>query len=792
MAEGQTKVRTNLDIRSETPEKSSAVVVKDPLTGRFYRFTAVQAAVLRSMDGRTPPAGIAAAVSAEYDAPVTEAQVNDFSVKLRNLLLLDEEYCWRRLEALRKPRHRFLKNILSIKIKAFNPDCLLARMEHRLAFCFTPAFQVLAFLTAASAAVIAVVNWEVLFVSLGTLFTLNSVPLVVAVIFAVMTMHEFAHGLTLKHFGGKTEEMGFLLLYFIPAFYCNISDAWMLKKRERVLVTLAGGYAQLLIWAVCTIAWRMLAPETFGARVCLVAIGFTGVQTLFNFNPLIRLDGYYLLSDLLEIPNLRAKSFGYLRRKLAGWLLGGPGIAASPGERRVYVLFGTASFLFSAALLWVMFERVGGWMLTEYKTWGVILISGLILMAAPLPGRPQPAPAPADPQAKWKTRRRKGIRLLIVAAVLVAIGLIPWELKVSGDFTINAEKRAAVSGRVDGTLRSILVDEGSRIARGDVLAELVNLDLSNDYEDTRGELESKKASLELLRAGARPEEIDRARKQVDTRKAELSTLLKVEQERKVLLETVAKKRAELEQAHANWARSQRLLADGLIARNEAERDRTAFEVQQKELSESEGQLKVLDERTDRAWQVKRKEVSQAESELQILLAGSRKEAIRAMEAEVGKLETKVWILSQQLEYLKIRTPIDGVVATPYLRNKVGQYLAKGTPLCDIVSLGVVKIDMPVPEKEIADVRPGYHITMKVRGYPQRSFDAQVKSISPIAVDAGPERMVLVQGELENRDGVLKAGMTGVGKILCGQRRVWEIATRRLVRWLRTEFWEYLP
>jgi putative peptide zinc metalloprotease protein len=791
MADGLIRVRTNIEIRSETQDKSSAVVAKDPASGRFYRFTAVQAAVLRRFDGQTDVATIAAGASDEFETTVTEAQVRDFAARLRTLSLLDEEVCWRQLEAMRRPKGRFLRNFLSIKIHAFNPDQLLTRLEKRFRFLFAPGFAAIAWTAIAGATAIAISNWEVLFVSFGRLLALHSIPLVLAVVFTVMTIHEFAHGLTLKHYRGKTEEMGFLLLYFIPAFYCNISDAWMLRKRERILVTLAGGYAQLVIWALATVAWRLLAPETFGSRVCLVTIAFTGVQTLFNFNPLIRLDGYYLLSDLLEVPNLRAKSFGFLRKTLAALLFGSGGVTATPREKRIYGLFGTASFLFSAALLWIMFDRVGGWMLREYKTWGVVLVSSLVVLAAPLPGKQTGASVPPG-AGKWTVRTRKGIRIALLVAMLAVVGCIPWELKVSGDFTINAEKRAAVSARVDGTLRSIVVDEGTRVSRGDVLAELQNLDLSNDYEDTRGELEAKRASLELLRAGARPEEIDRARRMVDTKKVEMSTSLRVEQERKVLLETVEKKRAELEQARTNYVRSQRLMQDGLIARNELERDRTAYEVQLKELSESEGQLKVLEERTDRLWQVKKREVGQAQSELQILLAGSRKEAVRAMEAEVSKLETKAGILEQQLEFLKIRSEIDGVVATPYLRNKVGQYLAKGTSLCDIVSLGVVKIDMPVPEKEIADVQPGYTITMKVRGYPTRSFDAQVKSISPIAVDAGAERMVLVQGELENRDGVLKAGMTGVGKILCGKRRIWEIATRRLVRWLRTEFWEYLP
>jgi multidrug resistance efflux pump len=345
---------------------------------------------------------------------------------------------------------------------------------------------------------------------------------------------------------------------------------------------------------------------------------------------------------------------------------------------------------------------------------------------------------------------------------------------------------------VEGILKAIRVEEGERVHSGDLLAEMENLELSNSYEDTRGELATQQVTLQMLQAGARPEEIDKARRQVETKRAELDTAGQVEQELKVLSETVAKKEVEVLNAEANYLRTQKLLKDGLISKNDAERDQTAYAVQQKELSEAKGQLKVLEERTDRTKQVKIKELAQAESELRILLAGTRKEAIEAMEAGVKKLEDKKNNLAQQLECLKIRSPIEGVVATPYLKNRLGQYLNKGDSFCDIVSEGVVIIDMPVPEKEIADVQAGLPITLKVRGYPSRAFQAKVMTIAPIAVEMGTERMVVVQGELENSDGSLKSGMTGVGKILCGKRMILQLASRRALRWLRTEFWEYLP
>ena len=104
----------------------------------------------------------------------------------------------------------------------------------------------------------------------------------------VVTMHEFAHGMTCVHFGGKVQEVGFMLIYFQPAFYCDVSDSWMLpQKRQRMLVTLAGGYFQLVIWGICTILWRVTDTDTVINQIETVVIVFAGLQTLFNFNPLI-------------------------------------------------------------------------------------------------------------------------------------------------------------------------------------------------------------------------------------------------------------------------------------------------------------------------------------------------------------------------------------------------------------------------------------------------------------------------------------------------------------------------
>ncbi len=792
MAETHWKLRSDLEIN---PEANSGVIVKDSITHRFYRFTPVQASVLELLDGRLELAFIARIASQKHHTEVLESQVKEFVGKLQALLLLDHPYCWTKLENAAKRERRGIRNLLSIKIHTFNPDRILTKFEKKLRLCFSPAFFAIVWSAISVSIIISILNWESLFVSLRTLFSLYSLPLIIAVIFAVLTIHEFAHGITLKHFGGKVEEMGFLLLYFIPAFYCNVSDAWMLKKRERIRVTLAGGYIQIFVWALATIVWRLVAPETLISRVCIITIAFTGIQTLFNFIPLIRLDGYYLLSDYLEIPNLRQKALAYLKNKFISLLTGTPSEsneALSRRERRLFFWYGNASLFFTVILIGIMFQRLGGWIIREYQFWGIVLTSMLFLATVPIAKKENVKASGKVVKILIVRIRKTPLVYMGLGMMVVLAGFLPWELKISGDFTIIATKKVAVTPQVVGNLKKIYVDQGIRVQAGQLLADIENLELSNSYEDTKGELASQRAALDLLEAGSRPEEIERAKKLVETKKAELDNATRIDQERAMLRETVAKKEAELTNARLSHERSQSLLKAGLIARNEADRDRTAYEVQQKELAEAKGQLSVLEEQTSRNQDIKRKELAQAQSELKILLAGSRKESIRAVESQVKKLEEKLNILGQQKEFLKIRSPIEGVVSTSYLQNRIGDFLDKGSVFCEIVSEGTVIVEMPVPEKEIGEVRLGYPITIKVRGYPKRWYQARVKSIAPVAAASGMERTVVVQGVLENPDGSLKAGMTGVGKILCGKRTIFAISSRRVIRWLRTEFWEFLP
>jgi hypothetical protein len=312
MATGHPKLRTDLVVSRQATPEGPVFVLKDPAAGRFFRFREAEHFIAEQLDGRTPLEAIRQRVKDRVGAPVSLESLGQFIERLGRLGLLEADGAESRPRAA--PRGRVRGSLLYLRFPAFDPDRLFTRLLPLVRFCFTPWFLALSGALILLAAGITVVHWEGITRDFLRFFRLETLFLAWLTVLAVTTAHEFAHGLTCKRFGGEVRELGFMLLFFQPAFYCNVSDAWLFpEKGKRLWVTFAGAYLEIVLWAVATLTWRVLEPGTALHFMALVVMATSGVKTLFNWNPLIKLDGYYLLSDWLEIPNLRQRSFGYLR-----------------------------------------------------------------------------------------------------------------------------------------------------------------------------------------------------------------------------------------------------------------------------------------------------------------------------------------------------------------------------------------------------------------------------------------------------------------------------------------------
>ena len=316
--------------------------------------------------------------------------------------------------------------------------------------------------------------------------------------------HEFGHGLACKKFGGECHEMGVMLLVLTPCLYCNVSDAWTLPcKWRRAFIAAAGMYVELVLASIATYVWWFSEPGMVN-QLALNVIFVSSVSTiLFNANPLLRYDGYYILSDLLEIPNLRQKASSILQRTAGEWMLG---IEAKPDpflpvqSKWLFILYSVAA----AAYRWLITLSIFWFLYGLLEPYGLKILGQVIAMTAiygllgmplvrlykyfSIPGR----------LGKVKTARFVG-SLVVVLAILGAILLIPVQHHVYCAFYVQPEKAANVYVDEAGTLTDVFAKPNEQVTQGQPLIKLESMALEETLEIMSGEFRVAETHLLAVR-----------------------------------------------------------------------------------------------------------------------------------------------------------------------------------------------------------------------------------------------------------------------------------------------------
>jgi putative peptide zinc metalloprotease protein len=809
MSPAKPKLRNDLVISQQKTKAGIGFVVKDPTTGRFFRLKEVEHFIARQLDGSTPHDALRESVEEKFGITLTGEALEQFIQNLARLGLLEKN--GHGSGFVEETPRTIRGSLLYMRIKAFDPDRLFNRLITKLQFFFTPQFLVFSAAVILLAASITAMNWDKIGRDIQSLYHFRALFFAWLTIFLVITCHEFAHGLACKHFGGEVHEIGFLLLYFQPAFYCNVSEAWLFpEKSKRLWVTFAGAYFEIFIWALATVTWRLTEHGTWMNFLALVVMATSGIKSLFNLNPLIKLDGYYLLSDFLEVPNLRQKSFGYISAEIKN--LCGSSVQrrkqTSERERRIYLTYGLIAGAFSFWLLGFVAFKFGGFLVGRYQGIGFILfmLFLLTLFRNPLSNiLSSLSPVFRSSHLKLTSLPRPAKLLILLAMALTVLFLGRMELTVSGEFRVLPIHNSEVRAEVEGIIDAIYVDEGDVVSEGFSIARLSDRDPQADLRKTVAEIDEKRAKLKMLKAGTRWEEIELARTEAGTAKTRVEEASIYYQEAKHMQqERLSKAKAGVEKAkervkYANerLAMFKALFAKQFISLKDFQEVEENAAVRQKELEEAEAELKLVlaDDLGElrKALRISEKEVGEKEAKLKLLLAGSRPEEIEATEAEISRLEAQRRYTGDQLQLLRVVSPISGLITTPKLKEKVGQYVKKGDLIAQVQELKTIRAEISVPENEIGDVQVGQEVMLKARAYPEKGFYGTITSLATTAtkVDNGqPTMTVLVITEIANEAFLLKPEMTGNAKIYCGRRSIIDLLTRRFVRYIRVEFWSW--
>jgi len=493
----QPRVRPDLIVVEQTYRGEQSYIVKDPETHKYFRFRPIEALVMQELDGERTPGEIAVALT-EQGLFFTEATVAGFARKLQQLELLERTVAQRSvllLERLRAERHRRVKrthyngSLLRMRWSVGDPDKFFDRWTPRLRFFFSKPFLALSVVLFVTYFAIFVTQWPEMRHAIKGLYTLSqytlgSFLLLWATFMGIVVVHEMGHGFTCKYFGGQVHEMGAMLIYFQPAFYCNVNDAWTFPDlRARLWVTAAGSWIQLVLAAIAGLVWLAATPGTVVSQVALYAVLIGGVTTILaNANPLIPLDGYYALSDYLEVPNLRQRAFGHL-----GWFvrrrvlrLAVPEPPATDREKKIFYIYGPLALAYSTSILFFIVAAAFGWVSRTVGALGAIALAFAVW--AGLRGTVRKwgralVTSIREHRGAWGTPRRWRTAGGVLLAILVVGLLVPWPINVGGSFSAAAPLRLAITAPEAGVIAEVYAAEGMHVPVGAPLVRLRNLEL---------------------------------------------------------------------------------------------------------------------------------------------------------------------------------------------------------------------------------------------------------------------------------------------------------------------------
>lgn len=514
-------LRADISIIRQVYGGETSFVVKDLAAGRYFRFGSAEVRVLRAFDGQRTPTEIAELL-ADEGMRISEQAVESFARTMANAGFLEralEERSTLQIERLRAERNQrrrpalFRGELLRMRWSFGDPDVLLTRTLPYVNWMFGRAFV----LTSLAAFFVYVAllgaRWGDFKAALAATYSLQTITLTNVVVLwltagVVILIHELGHAYTCKHFGGEVREMGFMLIYFQPAFYANVSDAWSFpERRARLWVTAAGGWIQLVVASTAAVVWWVAMPNTLVANVAVAAMLVGGATTLLtNANPLLPLDGYFALTDWMEIPNLRLRAFAHFRWWMQRHVLriDVPEPTASARERRVFLIYGALSTLYTLTLFYVLASLVVGWSRKAFGIAGAVVTVALLLylLRARIIGAARGVLLAVRARRGALRRLRRPAR---VAAAVVALVLlvVPWTLTSPGEFVVGSVASRIVSAEDAGVVAQIFVREGMRVDAGSPLLRLVNYDLERQILETSRTLDSLALSESVARSAGR-------------------------------------------------------------------------------------------------------------------------------------------------------------------------------------------------------------------------------------------------------------------------------------------------
>lgn len=510
VADLKPKLRADLSVEAHDYHETVWYVVRDPATNRVHRFSAPAFAIVGALDGRTTlddawrraAEQLGDAAPGQDEALCVLAHLHQQDLLQAGIAPATRELLDRLTRLRRQRRQRFYRNPIAITLPLFSPDRPLARLDRALRGIGLRTVALVWLAVVIPGVVALALNWDGLSGAISDqALTAQNLTLLAVVFPFAKLLHELAHGWTAKRFGGSVTECGVMLLVFYPVPYVDTSSVQgFADKRQRALVAAAGMAADLFMGAAALLVWAAAEPGLTRAIAFNLAL-VAGFSTLFvNGNPLLRFDGYFVLCDLAEVPNLASRAnrwWGTLaERRLFGARTVQPDPAAG-AERLLLACYAPLSYVYRVALLLAvgLYLAADWWFVgVAAALWAVVI--GLVVPIGKLVKHVVSAPSLAE-----RRGRAVGVSLAAATGAVALLAAAPVPHHVTAEGVVWLPEDAVVRAGAAGFVEALLARPGERVTRGQPLARLSEPFLAAEREVAARKLSEVDARLEIERFG---------------------------------------------------------------------------------------------------------------------------------------------------------------------------------------------------------------------------------------------------------------------------------------------------
>ncbi len=508
--EDRPALRKDLGIRRQVQIGEVVWIVKNPERMKYYQFKAHQWELILLFDGTRTRVEILEEINRHAVEPIELEWVLEYEEWLRHMELIEQSVAERNLTLLDKfktLRHKKAEqksegfNIFFIMFHVLDPNRFLNRTVKYVRWIWTPPVVAATLVASAWTVGVFINHWEPIWTGTKDLYHFFGKPFLdILHFFFILSIiggiHEFCHAYATKIYGGEVHDIGFALFYFTPAFYCDTSDSFMFTNRfQRLWVTIAGIYIEAIICSLATALWVASYPDTFVNQFAYKTMLLTGVSTVFfNINPLIKVDGYYALSSLLQLQDLREGAF----RTVGAWFQ--RNILRLPVEvpittrrkRRIYTFYGTLSMTYTASIMFLIGKLFNNLYTKYVPDFAVVLL--LLTLYYLFRKRVRTARRVAklfylDKKEFFMSRRSRG-PLAAIGAVVLLILMVPWSRRtIPAEAILKPSTRVRVEAPEEGVVEEVLAREGDTVRRGQPLFRLASPAADEEVERHRVKLE---------------------------------------------------------------------------------------------------------------------------------------------------------------------------------------------------------------------------------------------------------------------------------------------------------------